>query len=381
MKRILLIALEELRNILRDQGVFLFVLIVPLAYPLLYAFIYDNETVRDVPVAVVDLSQSPLSRQFTRMLDSTPEVAVTERCGSVEEARELNRRGEVYAIVVIPADLTRSLARGQQGTIAVYADMAGMLYYKSALLAATNVSLALNAELKVERFWLGATDRQEEVATQPIAYDYVSLFNPQSGFAAFLMPPVLMLILQQTLMLGIGMVGGGVRERYGSPVPPGPLYSRPLATLTGRTLFYFVLYLGLAFYMFLFVTGLFGLPSLGRWTTFLAVMTPFILASVFMAMALSSLIYRREDCILLYVFMSVPLLFISGISWPGSAVPGFWRAVGCLFPSTFATNAYVRLNSMGADFLQLRELLIPLWIQTAAYCLLTLALLKRQKKH
>ncbi|MDE6819172.1 MAG: ABC transporter permease [Muribaculaceae bacterium] len=363
----------EFRNIMRDHGVVLFVFFVPLLYPLLYAFIYTNETVRDVPVAVVNNSGSALSRQFVRMLDATPEVRVVASCTDVAEAEHLNRLGEIYAFVVIPADFDRTLDQGRQAVIGVYADMAGMLYYKSALLAATNVSLALNKELKVERFYTGATPRQEAIATQPVDYDYVALYNPQSGFASFLMPAVMMLIIQQTLMLGIGMVGGGIRERFnGRALPPMRAFGNPLAVTFGKTIVYFAIYIIIAAYMFTVVNYLFGLPARGRFVTYIAFIVPYILACIFMGITFSSFLYRREDCIVLFVFMSVPLLFISGISWPGAAIPRFWQWVGMLFPSTYAVNGYVRINSMGASLGQVAHEFTALWIQTGAYLLLAI---------
>lgn len=373
LNNILRVCASEFRNIMRDQGVVLFVFIVPLLYPLLYAFIYTNETVRDVPVAVINNSHSPLSRQFVRMMDSTPEVKVVAQCASVAEAERLNQMGEIYAFVVIPDDFERTLSEGRQAVIGVYADMAGMLYYKSALLAATNVSLAMNKDLKIERFYTGATKRQEAIATQPVNYDYVALYNPQSGFASFLMPAVLMLIIQQTMMLGIGMVGGGIRERYnGRALPPMRTFSNPLNIACGKTIVYFVIYIVIAAYMFTVVNYLFGLPSRGRFMTYLAFIVPYILASIFMGITFSSFIYRREDCIVMFVFMSVPLLFISGISWPGAAIPRFWQWVGMLFPSTYAINGYVRINSMGASLGQVAPEFTALWIQTGVYLLLSL---------
>ncbi|MDE6032857.1 MAG: ABC transporter permease, partial [Muribaculaceae bacterium] len=83
----------EFRNILRDSGIILFALIVPLAYPLLYAFIYNNETVHEVPVAVVDEANSPLSRKFVRMLDATADVNVAFRAISMDEAEAMNQQG------------------------------------------------------------------------------------------------------------------------------------------------------------------------------------------------------------------------------------------------------------------------------------------------
>lgn len=376
----------EFRTIMRDHGVVLFIFFVPLLYPLLYAFIYTNETVRDVPVAVINNSDSPLSRRFVRMLDATPEVKVVARCTSITEAEHLNREGEIYAFIVIPADFDRTLAEGRQAVIGVYADMAGMLYYKSALLAATNVSLAMNKDLKIERFYTGATTRQEAIATQPVDYDYVPLYNPQSGFASFLMPAVMMLIIQQTLMLGIGMVGGGIRERFnGRALPPMRTFSNPVEVICGKTFLYFLIYIIVAAYMFTVVNYMFELPSRGRFTTYLAFIVPYILASIFMGITFSSFIYRREDCIVLFVFMSVPLLFISGISWPAAAIPWFWKSVGALFPSTFAVNGYVRINSMGASLSQVLPEFTALWIQTGVYFVLSilfyhLAIVRNAKK-
>lgn len=358
----------EFRNILRDSGVILFSLIVPLAYPLLYAFIYDNETIREVPVAVVDEANSQLSRKFIRMLDATADVEVLARTTTMDEAEDMNRQGLTYGTVHIPADFEKQLARGEQATIGIYADMAGMLYYKALMLSSTNVSLELNKEIKANKFYTGATDRQLQIATMPVEYDEVALFNPKGGFAAFLLPAVLMLILQQTLMLSIGMTGGETRERYsGRALPPRPEFDNTLAVLLGKTLLYFPLYMLEALYMYYVVTDMFTLPMLGSVTDYVLFIIPYILSCIFMAITFSAFIFRREDCIMLYVFMSLPLLFISGISWPGTAVPMFWKVIGMIFPSTFALNGYVRIHSMGADLNQVEPEFIGLWLQTVIY--------------
>lgn len=361
----------EFRNILRDSGVILFALIVPLAYPLLYAFIYNNETIHELPIAVVDESDSALSRQFVRMLDATADVDVAYRATSMDEAETLNQQGLSYGSVYIPSDFDEIIDRGEQATIGIYADMAGMLYYKALMLSATNVSLEMNKELKAGRFYVGGTVRQLEIATQPVEYSEISLFNSRNGFAAFLLPAVLMLIIQQTLMLSIGMTGGETRERYnGRALPMRPEFDNTLSVLLGKVFIYFPLYMLEALYMYYFVTDLFTLPMLGNVWDFILFMVPYILSCIFMAITFSSFIFRREDCIMLYVFMSLPLLFISGISWPGAAVPEFWKIISYIFPSTFALNGYVRLHSMGANLSQVEPEFLGMWIQTIVYMIL-----------
>lgn len=372
---------REIGNIFRDKGIMIFILFVPLAYPLLYSYVYTNEVVREVPVAVVDESHSELSRELLRKMDASPDMKIVAYCDNLSAAQEMIRRQEVYGIVRIPSDFTRELWNGNQAPIGLYCDMSSMLYYKALLLTATNVSLEVNKDIKVNHYLPSTTDRQAEITRMPIDYDYVPLYNPQSGFAAFLIPPVLMLIIQQTLLLGIGMSTGNSREHHmGSVIPFHPWYKNPVHIVIGKALPYFMLYIILGVYMFAVVTRLFTLPQLGHYTTFIAFLVPFVLACIFLAMVLSSFIYRREDSILLLVFLSVPMLFLSGLSWPASDMPAFWKYFSYLFPSTFGMNGYVRITSSGARLSDISSEYIALWIQAGVYFLLACWFYRRQIK-
>ena len=378
LNNILQIWYNELTTVMRDKGIVIFILFVPLAYPLLYSFVYTNEVVRDVPLAVVDESNTALSREFIRKMDASADVKVHTYCPDMAQAEELLRRQEVYGVMRIPSTFSHDIWRGDQTNVGLYCDMCSMLYYKAFVLTATNVSLEMNKNIKVDRMQ-AYTDEQAKIMKMPIEYDYVSLYNPQSGFAAFLIPPVLMLIIQQTLFLGIGMSAGDTREKYmGSFVPFSRIYKNPFHIVIGKSLFYLILYILLGVYMFTLVTNGFRLPQLGDFLTYLAFLLPYLLSCIFMAMVLSAMVFRREDCILLFVFLSVPLLFLSGISWPSAAVPKFWHYVSLLFPSTFGMNGYVRLQGMGASLSDIGYELRGLWIQAGVYFSIACSLYWRQ---
>lgn len=368
MKNILNIWFKELTTVMRDGGILIFIIFVPIAYPLLYSYVYTNEAVLEVPLAAVDDCNSSLSRDLLRKLDATSETRVVARCNDMAEAEEMLKRQEVYGILHIPESFSRDLWRGDQTTVGLYCDMSSMLYYKQLLLSTSNVSLAMNRDIKVGRYLPGTSDRQDAVTAMPIEYDDVSLYNPQGGFASFLIPPVLMLILQQTLLLGIGMAMGNVRERTGGLVMPRLCYYRcPVQIVVGKTLFYLPLYIIMAVYMYVLVNDMFALPRYGGFGTFLAFLMPYLLACIFLGITLSALVYRREDCIMLFVFLSVPMLFLSGVSWPLPSMPAFWKYVSWLFPSTFGMNGYVRISSMGASLTDVLSELRGLWIQVAVY--------------
>jgi ABC-2 type transport system permease protein len=118
------------------------------------------------------------------------------------------------------------------------------------------------------------------------------------------------------------------------------------------------------------VPRLFHFPQLAQWTSLLAVALPYVLACIFFGMTVSCLVRYRENVMLLMVFVSVPLLFMTGLSWPQSNIPGVWQGISWLFPSTFGVRAYVRLNSMGASLADVLFEYRILWIQAGAYFLL-----------
>ena len=206
--------LHEASNAVRDDAVWVFILLVPIGYPLLYSYIYNNEVVRDIPVAVVDMDNSPESRDYIRKLDASENALVQTRPADLATAQEEMREQKVYGIVYIPADFSRNISTMQSATVYLFSDVTTLIYYRQLAIANTGVSFAMNAKIKAIRGG-GTTARQDELVQSPIKYEQVDIFNPQLGIATFLLPAVLMLILQQTMFLGIGITAGTMREKNG----------------------------------------------------------------------------------------------------------------------------------------------------------------------
>lgn len=379
MNSVFYICQKELKAVFKDQGVLIFFLLVPLAYPLLYAFIYTGEVVREVPAAVVDMNKSTLSREFIRKVDATPDVKIQSHCADMEEAKLLLKESKVYGVIYIPESFSSDITKGIQTQVTLYCDMSGMLYYKAILTASTEVSLKMNKAIKVKRAG-NTTDRQDEISSAPITYEAVNLFNPQAGYASFLLPAVLILIIQQTLLLGVGLSAGTAREnnRFRDLVPLSRQYQGTLRIVLGKSSAYFIIYAIVSAYILCVVPKIFSLVQIAQAGTLAAFILPYVLSCIFFAMTCSIFIHHREACMMIYVFTSVPLLFISGVSWPGSAIPAFWRVISWIFPSTFGINGYIAINSMGATLDQVLPEFRALWVQTGVYFLTTCIVYRRQ---
>lgn len=370
---------DEMRQTFKDEGVIIFFFLVPLVYPLLYSWIYNNEVVREVPVVVIDNSHSQMSREFIRKCNASPDVKVVCYADDIDEAKMLVGRNVAKAVYYIPTDFQSRIYRLQQSTVSVYCDMSLMLAYKAAYQTAVAVSQEMNSEIQIKLSGK-YTKREEQIQAKPLDVGGGAIFSPAGGYGSFVLPAVLMLIIQQTLVLGIGLSAGTAREtnRFQDLVPIQRHYHGTFRIVLGKSLCYLMIYILMGTWLTVIVPRLFHFPCLAHWQDLLAVMIPYTLACIFFGITVSCLVRYRENVMLLMVFVSVPLLFLTGVSWPQIEIPGFWQGVSCLFPSTFGARAYIRLNSMGGTLSDVLTEYRILWCQVVLYFIVSCLVYRHQ---
>lgn len=360
--------LHEMRDMFKDEGALLFVILLPLAYPLLYSWIYNNEVVREVPVAVVDNSHSQTSREFVRHVDASSDVRVAAWSNNLEEASRLVARQEVYGIILLPEDFDRQLGRMQQAHVSVYCNMGLMLTYKAIFQTCSAVAADMNSHIQIALSG-NPTTREDQLTTHPMQVSDVPIFNNTGGYGNFILPGVLVLIIQQVMLLGIGIAyGTSYEKRRFSRLTP--MYERRFGLariMIGRTMGFFVLFLLIAAWVLLAVPRMFHFVQMLHFSDFLLFVVPYLLACVFFATTFSFFIRQRENVMLLVVFTSVPFLFMSGVSWPKSNIPEVWQWVSWLFPSTFGIQGFIKMNTLGGVFGDIIPEIKGLWIQTVIY--------------
>ena len=359
---------NELRRIFRDPGVTVIFIVATLAYPLIYKGIYWNEQITDVPVAVVDLSNSSESRAFLHRWNASPDIRLTHSCSSMAEAEKLLRDQKVHGIIYFPRDFARQLADPLgQAHISLYCDMSSFLYMKAIYLSCNQVMLESMRNIQIDRYQkMGIGKELAWTLVQDAPYRETALFTPTGGYGSFLIPAVLMLILHQTLFFGICMLGGTAREEN--------IHQYTLRSLVGRACAYFVIYFGLASILLGLLPRLFDIPHIGSIGDILMLIVPYILAVVFFSMCVSVFIRNRESGLVLLISSSLIFLFMAGISWPKEMVPATWRIVAACIPYTWGSHAFIHINSMGATLAQTATEYIALWILAGAYFIIACGL-------
>ena len=365
--------IREFELIFKDVGVMVIIFAVPVIYPLLYSFIYYPEVVRDLPIAVVDLSNSSDSRQFTRNLDATPDLSVVNSSLSMSEAIELFKKQEIRGIVQIPETFSADIALKRQTTVSAYANMGFFLYYKALMTGTNFVALQTGNDIQIKNLMNdGLSFNQAQVTTQPLNLVENAMANQSGGFASYGIPAALILIIQQTLVLAIGILAGTARERHplGTLIPFDRKRMGTFRMVIGKTAAYFTIYTLLCVYMLGMIPQWFGYSQSADIIDLMALITPFLLSSVFFGLTLSVIFKNRESAMMLYLFTSIPLLFLSGIIWPLSNFSPVWLVVREIFPSSNAIFGFIKMNSLGATISETSREIVSLWTQAGVYFIL-----------
>jgi ABC-2 type transport system permease protein len=363
---------NEIQRVLSDRGVLGLIVLAPLIYGALYPQPYLGQVLRGIPIAVVDQDRTELSRDFVQALDADEALKVAVRADTLADAQAALDRHDVFAIVGIPKDTERFVLRGQQARIAAYVDAAYFLLYSRTLQGISESAAAASAEISKR----GARSEGSLVyaamscGSSPIDFLSQPLFNPTGGYASYVVPAAFILILQQTLLLGVASLGGATYA-FGGPASRRLRFG-PRA-IFGQGLAHLCLALpGLALYLIV-LPRVYGFSTLGRLEDLILMAVPFVLSVSFLAQFVSAWFRRRETAILLFIAVSLPLFFQVGLSWPVEALPDFIRAASRVFPSTSAIDGFVRINQMGSSIMEVRRDWTTLWILTVVYGLLAAA--------
>ena len=362
---------QETVAIFKDSGAVLFCIVLPLAYPILYSWIYNNEVVREVPVVVVDDSHSALSREFIQKVEASPDVSIAFYSNSIHDAQNHIGHGEAYGVIYFPRNFATTVGRHEQSHVSVYCDMSYMLTYKAIFQTVQAVSSVMGTEIQTAVS--GAyTNREEQIASKPLDFEEVPIFNTTSGYGNFVLPGVLVLIIQQALLLSVGLLSGTQREKH------FPMVKHVIDAYFGKGFAFLLIFSVMLAYCTLVVPRMFGFVMMVHFLDWLIFMAPYLVACIAFAVLGSEIIPFREAVMLTAVCTSVPFLFLSGISWPQSAIPGFWQSCANYLPSTFAIRGFIRMSSMGARIGDVLPEFRALSILAVLYCLAALGVMYRR---
>lgn|SRR5574344_644773 len=386
---------SELKLIFQDPGSLLIMVGAIFLYGFFYMIPFSNHILRDVPIGVIDNDNSALSREVTRNLDANEFLKVVSKPDNLEQAKDEYYKNKIRAFVLIPKDFERDINRGANSFVSAYEDSSFLIVYKQ---VATGIGETIGQEsAKIEIASLmkkGLSKQQSESVKMPFDFVQMPLYNPIGSYQNYIYPLVLIMILQQTMLIGVSMLGGtlkekiqGVRQRNrnGKSVfykvkRVNKYTDNPYIIVLGKSFAYVFLYFIYAMIYF-FIFPAFVVYDMNiNFFSMLLILLPFLFATAFLGQAMLYFCFKRESSLFVLIVSSVPLIFLPGFVWPKESIPFVLNVISHVIPVTSGIDGLVKINQMGASFSQVQKDFWILLILCAIYFLFAVQVVKNMQK-
>jgi len=378
MSFVTLLALES-KAVVKDKALMMTIILGVILYAFMYPLPYSKGSVTELKVAFIDKDNSVLSRKLSFMLDASPQIQIIKKYNNLDDIHTAIQQGSVMGLIIIEKDFYKKTLLNQTPQIYIGADASYFLIYSAIAQAAAQTVLTQSAELKVKKLLLHK-ESLSSASQHYSAFDIKTLntFNQDNSYVNYVVPAVFILILQQTLLIGMGILGGGQNESRNKE--SYFLHVSTTQLMLAKSIIFFTIFAVNSMFYLGFALEFYNIPHLANLSDVLILLSLFLVASIMLGILFGVLLDEREKATPFVLFSSLPLIFGAGFIWPIEALPQELYSILELFPSTQAIQAFLKLNQMGADF----SLILPhikfLLIQITLFASMAYYLLERKKK-
>ena len=317
---------KEFIQLTRDRLTYAMILIMPIVQLLLFGYAINSDP-RDLPTAVLVQDQGVMARPVLNALTNTGYFRITVAANSQAELDRALARGDVQFAVVIPADFSRKVVRGQKASILVEADASD----PSAVGGAVSALAGLPAQA-LARELTGPLARSQQSAL-PFEVVVHRRYNPENITAYNVVPGLLGIILSMTLVMMTALGMARERERgtmealLATPV-------RPMEVMVGKLTPYVLVGVIQAALILVLARLLFAVPMSGGWLALSLGLLLFIIGSLALGFLISTVSRTQLQAMQMSFFYMMPSILLSGFMFPFRGMPEWAQVIGTIIPVT-----------------------------------------------
>ena len=323
--------------------------IAPLGLMALLIMIFSAGLATRLPIGVLNLDDSDLSRTIVRMVDATPDAAIAVRVGDLAEGRNLILAGHIHGLLMLPRDLERDVLAGRRPDVVFFYNTqtltTGSLVLRGVNAAVSTAAAGIRLSLRTAE---GQPSAAAQAALAPIPVQTNVLFNPTLNYVHFLLAALLPSVLQIVVVTASSYsVGLDVETRHRLRILRrlgGGLWR----AVAGKVLPYTVLFLVLLGLSDAVLFGVFGLPLRGEGLLLLLAGMLFVLSCQFLGVLLALLVRPMASAISIGTLLMGPAFGFMGIGFPRLGMNAFADAWGAMLPGTWYLTARIDQTTRGA---------------------------------
>lgn len=356
--------LSEVKNLLTSKLQIVVALVMPFVAGLILVLIFKNGFVVGLPVAIVDNDNSSISRQAIRSIHSTQAVDVDFVTSDYAIAEKAFKAGEVYSIIVFDKEFSESLSKRKGAGVNVISNGFYLMYAKVAYKAIAQALIATNSEIHNTRLIRAGFSRNEaQTRANPLSLDISTLGNPYLSYTIYLIPGMLVSLIQMSGSFSALWIFREHREHAASRISPPAEYR--MSWLSAK--FFPILLMNLLSIAFTFsiLLPFAGIPIGDKYYFAFGISVLLAIVSIgmgaFLSLTMSNLVSAAQALLVI----NAPAFVFSGLTFPRWAMPDVIKSFAEFLPSTQAIDAifpivlYNELPSKGLA--ELAIMLLVVW--------------------
>lgn len=335
---------RELANaFLHDARRAIFLFGAATAYLILFGILYYPGVVKEIPTVVCDEEHTAYSRLLTRQVDDDERLGLVRVVADEEEARDMLRRKEVYAAVIIPADFSHDILNGRSAKVLFMLNGANIITTNIATTAGNDIVNTFNTRFAARQAALRTSGDEQMLKKRisPVETTLRVLNNPTQSYMMFFMVGLAMAAMQQGIFLAVGAaVQGDFKDTEGLKGAP------KAAVLVVKVAVYWLLSV-LSFALVCVISYGLGIPDRASVTALLTLASAFSFAAVSLGLFASSLFHNELQFVRASIMYTVPAFIFGGYTWPLEAMDPVTQVVAQAFPMAWMSNAVRELFLSG----------------------------------
>ena len=334
---------RELANaFLHDARRAIFLFGAATAYLLLFGILYYPGVVKEIPTVVCDEEHTAYSRLLTRQVDDDERLGLVRVVADEGEARDMLRRKEVYAAVIIPADFSHDILNGRSAKVLFMLNGANIITTNIATTAGNDIVNTFNTRFAARQAALRTSGDEQMLKKRisPVETTLRVLNNPTQSYMMFFVTGLAMAAMQQGFFLAIG---AAVQCDFRNPELKGTSKGKLLVVKVGV---YWVLSI-LSFGLVCVLARLLGIPDRASIQSLGLLAGAFSFAAISLGLFASSIFHNELQFVRASIMYTVPAFIFGGYTWPLEAMDPVTQVVAQAFPMAWMSNAVRELFLSG----------------------------------
>lgn len=352
---------DELKLIIADKSILLTCLMAPIFYAFFVGSIYKEKDVADIPIAIVDNDHSSLSRKVSRLIDSNEKVEVYGSYSNLNDALFLFNSLEVQGLLIIPNNFEKNTLNLEGSTVELVLNNTKFLTSNEVNKGVQQVMLTVAGGVRLS--YLISSKVPSELAeqqAQPIMPVVKSIYNATNNYGDYLLPILLVLIIQQTLIIGFGQSVLHEFVHFKTLSISTINFFEFIKIFSAKGLYYFVLYASLFFLFYKVIFPYYHLDFKGSELLHFLLSSVFIISVMVYTTFLGTFFKSTIGWTEIMAFSTYPLFLVSGYSWPIEAMPFGLQVIANLLPSTPYFTIFNKLATQGAVLVDIKNEVVHL---------------------